>query len=70
MINYLKIIRNDDDLETKKQLLNIIRQQHYLQVACNDVWTVSLSGRPACMFLYLANDYLLATEDVLSFGII
>lgn len=26
MINYLKIIRNDDDLETKKQLLNNIME--------------------------------------------
>lgn len=26
MINYLKIIRNDSDLETKKQLLNNIME--------------------------------------------
>ena len=26
MINYLKIIRNDGDLETKKQLLNTIME--------------------------------------------
>ena len=52
------------------QKQNRIRQQHYLQVACSDVWTVSVSRRPACMSLYLANDYLLMTEDVLSFVII
>ena len=45
-----------------------IRQQHYLQVACNDDGRIALSRRPACMSLYLANGYLLMTEDVLGFA--
>ena len=49
-------------------LLKIIRRQHYLQVACNDDGRISLSRRPACMSLYLANGYLLMTEDVLGFA--
>ena len=53
---------------TQTNLLKIIRQQHYLQVACNDDGRISLSRRPACMSLYLANGYLLMTEDVLGFA--
>ena len=52
----------------QKNILKIIRQQHYLQVACNDDGRISLSRRPACMSLYLANGYLLMTEDVLGFA--
>ena len=48
--------------------IKIIRQQHYLQVACNDDGRIALSRRPACMSLYLANGYLLMTEDVLGFA--
>ena len=36
----------------------------------NDDGHVSLSCRPACISLYLANGYLLMTEDVLGFVII
>ena len=53
-----------------KNILKIIRQQYYLQVACNDNGRISVSRRPACMSLYLANGYLLMTEDVLGFVII
>ena len=47
-----------------------IRQHRYLQVACSDDGRIALSRRPACMSLYLANGYLLMTEDVLGFVII
>ena len=48
----------------------IIRQQHYLQVACDDDGRIALPRRPACMSLYLANGYLLMTVEVLGFVII